>query len=82
MKNHLKKTFYIPKLVNFYNYNFIKNKVYVCMCIKIVKINSGQLRPTVTCTTIPIFNVFESFKIFTRFSRFQAHNISDVFHRN
>ena len=44
------------------------------MYIKIVyvKINSGQLRPAVTCTTIPIFNnnVFESFKILTRISRF------------
>ena len=30
------KTFYIPKLINFYNNSFIKNKVCVCMCIKIV----------------------------------------------
>ena len=30
------KTFYIPKLINVYNYIFIKNKVCVCMCIRIV----------------------------------------------
>ena len=31
------KTFYIPKLVKFYNYNAIKIKIYVCMCIKVLK---------------------------------------------
>ena len=26
------KTFYIPKLINFYNYNFIKNKQFDYVC--------------------------------------------------
>ena len=36
-KNQSTEIFYIPKIISFYNYNFIGNKyACVCMCIKIV----------------------------------------------
>ena len=36
-KNQSTEIFYIPKIIRFYNYNFIGNKyACVCMCIKIV----------------------------------------------